>query len=135
MFSVFDANNYAGLKSFTINAARVIILDDDNLSELVIYSLEEINYSIETSNDDNKTCYLTCTIDGSREIIGTCTVIVVDENNPNGYVLCSDSGTDSSFDTLTIVITNQITNTGYVSSVDEDLLYVFRLNGVIELVR
>lgn len=115
-----------------VSAADIVIIRNPNPGGVHVLSLEEINYHIETSNDENSLGYLVCNTNGVDETIGTCTVIVIEEQTPNGYILCNDE-ISNSCGTLTITITNALTGEGYVSDVSGDLEYIFIINTYIKL--
>lgn len=119
--------------SSVVSASDIIIIRNPNPGGVTVLSLNQVVYHIETSDDDNPIGYLVRTTNGEDEVLGTCTVIVIDRFNPNGYVLCSDQGSNNSCGTLIINITNRITGEGYVKSVSGSLRNIFSRNTRIRL--
>ncbi|MDD3383703.1 MAG: hypothetical protein PHX46_02695 [Bacilli bacterium] len=114
-----------------VQAAKIKIVRDENPDCVTVLSLFDEEYSIDV-DEENEIGYVVYTSNGEDEILGTCTVIVINSQNPNGYVLCN-SEVGSSRGTLTITIINELTGEGYVSSVTGDLGYLFGLNTEITL--
>lgn len=88
-------------------------------------SLEDESYYVEI-NEETNVGYVVCSFNDEKEIVGTCTVIIINEENPNGYEVCT--GQNDTLGIITIVITDEITSTGYVSDVTDELVGVFTVN-------
>ncbi len=88
-------------------------------------SLEDESYYVEI-NEETNVGYVVCSFNGEKEIVGTCTVIIINEENSNGYEVCT--GQNDTLGIITIVITDEITSTGYVSDVTDELVGVFTVN-------
>lgn len=119
--------------SSVVSASEIIIIRNPNPGGVTVLSLNQVAYHIETSDEKNPIGYLVCTTNGKDEVLGTCTVIVIDRLNPNGYVLCSDKGSNNSCGTLIINVANRITGEGYVKSISGSLKNIFSLNTRIRL--
>lgn len=113
--------------SVSVNAARVNISKDPNLGGVQVLSLLDKECYI---NIDEETGYgyVVSVINNDEEVLGSCSVVVVNRDNPEGYTLCSEDTTMTSFGTMVIVITNEVENEGIIYSISGQLENLFDAN-------
>lgn len=118
--------------SVSVNAARVNISKDPNLGGVQVLSLLDKEYYI---NIDEETGYgyVVSVINNDEEVLGTCSVVVVNRDNPEGYTLCSEDTTITSFGTMVIVITNEVENEGIIYSISGQLENLFDANDKVAI--
>lgn len=54
-----------------------------------------MNYTIETSEDENPIGYVKYALNGISVVISTCAIIGIYKDNSNAFVPCSDFGSNS----------------------------------------
>lgn len=118
--------------SVSVNAARVNISKDPNLGGVQVLSLLDKECYI---NIDEETGYgyVVSVINNDEEVLGTCSVVVVNRDNPEGYTLCSEDTTITSFGTMVIVITNEVENEGIIYSISGQLENLFDVNDKVAI--
>lgn len=118
--------------SVSVNAARVNISKDPNLGGVQVLSLLDKEYYI---NIDEETGYgyVVSVINNDEEVLGTCSVVVVNRDNPEGYTLCSEDTTITSFGTMVIVITNEVENEGIIYFISGQLENLFDANDKVAI--
>ena len=72
--------------------------------------------------------YVVSVTNNDEEVLGSCSVVVVNRDNPEGYTLCSEDSTMTSFGTMVIVITNEVENEGIIYSISGQLENLFDAN-------
>lgn len=121
------------LMTFTavsVNAARVHIIKDNNPSGVVILSLDNESYSIEV-DEETGYGYVVYEIDGEEEILGTCSVVVLDTINKTEYVLCYEEEGLTSYGEMIVVITNEVASEGVIYSIEGKLEELFDTNDTV----
>ena len=118
--------------SVSVNAARVNISKDPNLGGVQVLSLLDKECYI---NIDEETGYgyVVSVINNDEEVLGTCSVVVVNRDNPEGYTLCSEDTTMTSFGTMVIVINNEVENEGIIYSISGQLENLFDVNDKVAI--
>ena len=118
--------------SVSVNAARVNISKDPNLGGVQVLSLLDKECYI---NIDEETGYgyVVSVINNDEEVLGTCSVVVVNRDNPEGYTLCSEDTTITSFGTMVIVITNEVENEGIIYYISGQLENLFDANDKVAI--
>lgn len=119
----------AAVSFVTVSARKIVIIKDDNPDGVAPYSITFNEYYISIEEEVG---YVVLTSDGESEVLGTCTVVIVNAENPNGYTLCSSIESDN-YGTLTIVVTEEASLTGYVSEVTGQLASIVELHQQIQI--
>lgn len=111
----------------TVSASSIVIVKDTNPSGVVGLSLGDENYSI-AIDDETGYGYVVSTLNNNEEILGSCSVIVIDRENPNGYTLCSEDSSMTSYGTMVIVVTNEVNSEGVIHSISGQFNELFDIN-------
>ncbi len=100
-----------------VNAAQIEIERDDNPSGVTVFNARDNYYVIIT--DDNGIGYVYYFNNSHEEIIGTCTVLILDNQNGNNYLLCTSSENALGSIEVTINDSNQVITsaTGEISNI------------------
>lgn len=118
--------------SVSVNAARVNISKDPNLGGVQVLSLLDKECYINI-DDETGYGYVVSVINNDEEVLGTCSVVVVNRDNPEGYTLCSEDTSLTSYGTMVIVITNEVENEGIIYSISGQLENLFNANDKVAI--
>lgn len=113
--------------TISVNAAKVHISKDPNVGGVQILSLSDEEYYINI-DDESGYGYVVSAINNDEEILGSCSVVIVNSDNSEGYTLCFEDTSLLSYGTLVIVITDYVENEGIVYSVSGQLENIFSAN-------
>lgn len=118
--------------SVSVNAARVNVSKDPNLGGVQVLSLLDKECYVNI-DDETGYGYVVSVLEDNEEILGTCSVVVVNRDNPKGYTLCSEDTSFESYGTMVIVITNEVENEGIIYSISGQLENLFDANDKVAI--
>lgn len=117
------------LGTVAVNAAKVVLVKNDNPDYVTVLSLDNEVYTIEI-DEETGIGYVVKANDNSIIELGTCKVTVVDYDNRDVYVLCYDIE-ENSLGEMVITISNGI---GTVTSISGEITNIIELNTTAEIV-
>lgn len=113
------------------NGGGIIVLEDENQDEVGLHAVDTTTYFIEVIRGEDAIGRVYSKTSGEQQLLGTCTVILVDSLTNEQMVLCSDQGSSNSYGSITIVITDSLNHKGYVSSTTGNMHQVFALSTIL----
>lgn len=117
------------LGTVAVNAAKVILVKNDNPDYVTVLSLDNEVYTIEI-DEETEIGYVVNTNDNSIIELGTCKVIVVDYDNRDVYVLCYDTE-ENSLGEMVITISDGVS---IVTSLNGEIESIIDLQTTAEIV-
>lgn len=117
------------LGTVAVNAAKVVLVKNDNPDYVTVLSLDNEVYTIEI-DEETGIGYVVNTNDNSIIELGTCKVTVVDYDNRDVYVLCYDTE-ENSIGEMVITISDGIST---VTSLNGEIESIIELNTIAEIV-
>ena len=119
----------SAMGNVSVNAAKVVIKEEDNDLGVVLYSLNNNEYYIEI-NEVEGCGYVYEEKNGNITLLGTCSITIIIENDLTIY---EDLSVDS-FGSIIIEISNSSCGEGYVLSVTGTLSEIFEENENINFI-
>ena len=119
----------SAMGNVSVNAAKVVIKEEDNDLGVVLYSLNNNEYYIEI-NEVERCGYVYEEKNGNITLLGTCSITIIIENDLTIY---EDLSVDS-FGSIIIEISNSSCGEGYVLSVTGTLSEIFEENENINFI-
>lgn len=121
---VFALVLFVTTSTLVVNAKPIIERDDDNPDGVTPLALVSGEYSMEIE-EESGVGYVYYTANGETEVLGTCTIVLVDGNNEAITIGNVAAGTVS-YGSITIQLAEN--NKGYVQAVDGELANIFSVN-------
>ncbi|MGM9899379.1 MAG: hypothetical protein ACI32E_02215 [Bacilli bacterium] len=115
----------------SVYASRIEIDDDNNFENIIGLSLDNEKTFIQI-DDTLNIGYVIHRVDDDLEVIGTCTVIIINSNYTEEYVLCY--GQNDSLGVVTIMLDNDSTSNGYIYSLTDGLSSIFSVNQIVSII-
>ena len=117
-----------GTKTLGINARIIILEEDDNPDGYTDFLYNEKEYFIDI-NDEEGTGYLVYSEGNIEYIVGTCKVVIIDDEHLDGYIACTEKDGMKSFGTITVEMNK------YDRLVEGDISDIYIVNDVILILR
>lgn len=119
----------SAMGNVSVNAAKVVIKEEDNDLGVVLYSLNNNEYYIEI-NEVEGCGYVYEENNGNITLLGTCSITIIIENDLTIY----EDLSVNSFGSIIIEISNSSCGEGYVLSVTGTLSEIFEENENINFI-
>lgn len=111
-----------------VNAARIVLEDNENPDYVTVLTINEDYYSIEI-DEETGIGYFVRNYNNTYEVLGTCTVIKISRNNSEGEYICNSYEQDNYLGKIVINLTD---NYGIVTYVDGNISEFINVNTIIE---
>lgn len=118
------------LSSITVDASTIVIKEDNNPTGVTVLNYENDIYFIRV-DDEKMHGYFICKVDDNEQIIGSCSIIIINNMNDAHY-LCTYDSNYQNYGCLVISVNND--NEYRILDVTGDLSEAFAIGMEINII-